>query len=273
MGARDPHRFINELDDEKVQRLIARLESRGKDEVFTGLLHAYASRLELPQRQRILEVGCGTGVVVRALARREDFAGKLIGVDQSPAFIEAGRRLVTEEGLADRVELRVGDAHKLEFDDGNFDVGVAHTLVSHVTDPLAVVRELARVVRPGGTVAIFDGDYASLSYAHPDEGVGRTMDLALAQATFNNPLIMRELPRRFSSLGLELVDTVSNVVLEIGNASYFRSFADTYAPHVVDAELLSRDAVDSWLAYQHQAMDQGEFFASCNYYTYITRRQ
>ncbi len=273
MSARDPHRFINELDDEKVQRLIDRLESRGKDEVFTRLFGAYADRLDLPHRKHVVEVGCGTGVVVRALARRQDFPGKATGVDHSLAFIEAGRRLAAEEGLAGRVELRVGDAHELDFDDGHFDVGIVHTVISHVTDPLAVLREVSRVVRRGGAVAIFDGDYASLTYAHEDHEAGRAMDQALARATFNNPLIMRELPERFSSVGLELTDTVPNVVSEIGSASYFRSFAETYAPLVADAGLLPKDFVDSWLAYQHQAMDKGCFFASCNYYAYIARRR
>lgn len=83
--------------------------------------------------------------------------------------------------------------------DDAFDTVIAHTLISHVTEPETVLREMARVVRPGGSVAIFDGDYASLTYGYPDHDTGRTMDSALANATFNNPLVMRDLSRLLPS--------------------------------------------------------------------------
>ena len=67
----------------------------------------------------------------------------------------------------------VGDAHDLDFAAASFDAVVAHTLLSHVRDPLAVLAEAARVVRPGGTVAIFDGDYASLTFGSSDARLGR----------------------------------------------------------------------------------------------------
>jgi len=76
MGPRDPHRFVNELDDATVERLIARLESRAKDTVFNSLFDKYVTRLKLPLSAHVLEVGCGTGTMLRALARRPDFAGK-----------------------------------------------------------------------------------------------------------------------------------------------------------------------------------------------------
>lgn len=272
MTARDPHRFVNELDDDAIQRLVDRLESRAQDAVFTRLLEAYADRLNLGGAERVLEVGCGTGAVLRQLARRDDFAGTAVGIDQGVAFIDAARRLAGREGVDDAVEFRVGDVHELDVPDGAFDVVIAHTLVSHVTDPEAVVREMARAVRPGGTVAIFDGDYASLTYAYPDHALGREMDTALATATFNNPLVMRELPRLLPALGLELADARGEAVAEIGTGSFFRSFAETYAPLVADAGLLPAATVETWLATQRRALEEGTLFASCNYYTFLARR-
>ena len=61
-------------------------------------------------------------------------------------------------------------------------------------------------------------------------------------------------------------------VFEIGNGSYFRSFAETYAPAVVKAGMLSAEKVDAWLKAQLESMAKGTFFASCTYYTYLTRR-
>ena len=75
----------------------------------------------------------------------------MTGVDLSPEFIAVAGRLAREEGVAERVEFLTGDAHGLGFPTASFDAVVAHTLVSHVRDPLAVLGEAARVVRPGGS--------------------------------------------------------------------------------------------------------------------------
>lgn len=212
MCARDPHRFSNQLDDTTTQRLIDRLESRAKDTVFTRLFDQYISKLHFPQAGRTLEIGCGTGAMARALIHKENFSGKVVGVDQSAAFIEAAERFAMAEGVGESVEFHVGDAHDLDFEDESFDVVIAHTLVSHVTDPQRVLREVVRVMRRGGSLAIFDGDYASLTYAFPEREFGRQMDHALALATFNNPLIMRDLVRLLPEIGLEVKETLANVV-------------------------------------------------------------
>lgn len=271
--ARDPHRFVNELDESAVDRLIARLENRAKDTVFSSLFDKYVTRLPQPSlAARVLEVGCGTGAMTRALARRPDFSGRALGVDQGEQFIKAAREFAAAEHVADRVDFQVGDAHALELADGSFDVVIAHTLISHVAEPESVLAEMARVVRPGGTVAIFDGDYASLTYALSDHELGRRMDVALANASFNNPLIMRDLPRLLPRFGLRLLSAWGDAVAEVGQGSYFRSFAETYAPYVASAGLIDAETVNAWLAVQRQALDAGTFFASCNYYTYLAFR-
>ncbi len=272
MFARDPHRFVNELDDASLDRLITRLECRAQDAVFRRLLDRYVESLALPPSVRILEVGCGTGAVLRSIAHRSNFTGSAIGIDQCDAFISAAVEFAQIERVDERISFQVGDAHALDFPPATFDIVIAHTLISHVTTPLAVLGEMARVARPGGTIVVFDGDYASLTYAYPDHGFGHKMDIALANATFNNPRIMRDLPRLIPGFALRLTTAWGNAVVEIGSASYFKSFAETYAPYVRRAGLLPAQAVDVWLAEQHRAMRNGTFFAACNYYTYITHR-
>ena len=142
--------FVNEQDDATLERFIERLELRGKDPTFVAYREAYLKLLDLPRTAAVLEIGCGTGVVTRAIAARDGFAGTVTGIDQSPHFIAAGEALAIEAGVGDRVRFAVGDAHALDFDDASFDAAVAHTLVSHVRDPLAVLAEAARVVRPAG---------------------------------------------------------------------------------------------------------------------------
>ena len=272
MGGRDVFRFVNDLDEGTVQALIDRLEFRGTDPTFTRLRDGYLAKLPLAAARRLLVVGCGSGVVPRALARRSEVTGEIVGVDQSPAMIEAARRFATDEGVADRVAFDVGDAHALAFPDAAFDVVVFHTVISHVTDPLVALREAARVVRPGGTVALFDGDYASLTFAFPDAGRAKAMDEALIAAVVNNPRVMRDLPALLREIGLDLVEAEGHVFAEVGAGRFFANLAAAYAPMVARAGLLPASEVDAWLAEQRRALERGSFFGACNYYTYVTRR-
>jgi SAM-dependent methyltransferase len=115
--ARDVYCYINELDDATVRAIGDQLEFRGADASFTAMREAYFDRLPLPSARLVLAVGCGTGVEMRALARRAEFGGRVIGIDHSPALVEHGRRLAAQEGVADRLEFRMGDALLLDMPD------------------------------------------------------------------------------------------------------------------------------------------------------------
>ena len=272
MTARDIYRFINEQDDNTMQRIIERLEFRGQDQTFRGWMEAYLNKLELPQSAQILMLGCGTGVEVRTLAGRSDFSGNVLGVDISPALIEAARQLAVEEGVDKHVEFQVGDAHRLEYADDSFDVVVAHTLMSHLENPLGVIKEAARVVRPNCQIAIFDGDYASWTFGYSDPDFAKTMDETLIGFIVNNPRVMRTLPMLLSQAGLKLEETIPHIFTEVGTGSFFLGAAETYAPLIAQADLLPADQVDKWLTEQQNNIQEGTFFASGNYYTYLARR-
>lgn len=270
--AQDPHRISDQLDDATTKRLIDRLESRAKDTVFNQLFTQYIDRLNLSDSAQILEVGCGTGAMMRALARKQKLIHSIVGVDQCTGFIHAARKFAAADGLGDTLIFATGDAHALDFSDASFDVVILHTVVSHTSEPLQVLSESIRVLGKGGRLVIFDGDYTSLTFAAENHELGREMDHALTTASFNNPLIMRDLIRILPDMNMVITDTLSNVVSEIGTASYFKTFAHTYAPLVARSQLLSQTVVDTWLQQQALAMNNGTFFASCNYYTYIAQK-
>ena len=269
----DPHCRSHSLDDKTAGRLIGRLESRAQDAVFTRLFDRYADTLEFSADSRTLEVGCGTGAMLRSLVNKPNFRGRLVGVDQSPAFIGAASGFAADAGIAERVEFRVGDAHALDCADAEFDLVIAHTVISHVVDPKAVVDECARVLRPAGLLVVFDGDYSSLTYGFPDDPeLGRRMDRALAETTFQNPLVMRDLITLLPASGFDIEQTLAEVVAEIGEASYFKSFADTYAPMVASGDMMGAGEVERWTSGQAELIAGRRFFASCNYYTLRSRR-
>lgn len=272
MAARDAMTYINDMDDKVVQMFIDRLEFRGKDPTFVQYRDEYIAKMRLSSSAVVLEIGCGTGVVARAIAARPGFAGHVTGIDQSPTFIAAAQRLAAEAGVETRTEFQVGDVHAIDSPNARFDAVVAHTVISHVLDPLAMLRDAARVVRPGGTIAIFDGDYASWTFASPDHALARAMEVGIIAAVVNQPRVMRDMPRLLRAAGLERVDTLAYVYADIGKGTFFPGAMEGYAPLVAREGLVPAEQVDAWLAEQRSAMEGGVFFAACNYYAYLARR-
>ena len=122
----------------------------------------------------LLDVGCGPGTVTVDLARRVA-PGRVVGLDVSPDPLAEARALADREGVS--VTFAVGDTYALEAADDSFDVVHAHQVLQHLTDPVAALREMARVCRPGGVVAVRDVDYAAMTWYPLDAGLDRWLDL------------------------------------------------------------------------------------------------
>jgi demethylmenaquinone methyltransferase/2-methoxy-6-polyprenyl-1,4-benzoquinol methylase len=129
----------------------ARLLSFGQDPRWRSYL---VSRIPA-DATRVLDVASGTAAVAIELARRSP-SRQVIGLDQSTEMLNAGRARVREAGLSDRIDLREGRAESLPFGDAEFDALTFTYLLRYVDDPAATMRELARVVRPGGTIAMLE---------------------------------------------------------------------------------------------------------------------
>jgi demethylmenaquinone methyltransferase/2-methoxy-6-polyprenyl-1,4-benzoquinol methylase len=109
------------------------------------------SRLAVTANDEVLDVATGTAAVAIELVRRTGCT--VIGLDQSREMLVVGRERVAAAGLADRIELVEGNAETLPFPDGHFAGLTVTYLLRYVDDPGATLRELARVVRPDGTMA------------------------------------------------------------------------------------------------------------------------
>ena len=109
------------------------------------------SRIDAGPMDTVLDVATGTAAVARELVRQKDCF--VVGVDSSLEMLEEGRRRVALEAATKKIRLLEGDARSLPFADGQFDALTFTYLLRYVDDPPATLRELARVVRPGGTIA------------------------------------------------------------------------------------------------------------------------
>lgn len=116
---------------------------------------AMVAAVDATPGDRVLDVATGTGLVAAELVRR--YGCEVVGIDQSPEMLAAARdRLARDPALAARVALLAGEAEDLPFEDGAFDHLTFTYLLRYVDDPAAALAELARVVRPGGRVAMLE---------------------------------------------------------------------------------------------------------------------
>lgn len=116
----------------------------------------------------LLDIGCGPGTLTVDLARRVA-PGRVVGIDASGAVLDGARRRADDAGVD--VEFAEGDVYRLDLPDDAFDVVHAHQLLQHLTDPVAALREMRRVTRPGGIVAIRDSDYGAFTWYPASSGL------------------------------------------------------------------------------------------------------
>ena len=110
----------------------------------------------------VLDVGCGPGTITADLATLVT-PGRVTALETTEAALGLARAEIDRRGLTN-VDFAVGDVHRLDFADDSFDVVHAHQVLQHVTDPVAALREMRRVTRPGGVVAVRDSDYAAFTW-------------------------------------------------------------------------------------------------------------
>lgn len=133
------------------------------------VLRSAIQALRLPPRSRGLDVGCGIGMLTMQLAEATGPAGRIIGLDLSSEVVACAVDRTVKEGMADRISFCVGGAASLPFGDECFDWALSVDLVGYAPiEPLPLIEELARVVKPGGSVAIFGWSSERLLPGHPE---------------------------------------------------------------------------------------------------------
>jgi ubiquinone/menaquinone biosynthesis C-methylase UbiE len=236
------------------------------------VLRGYLNAMDIDAANTLLDMGCGTGVAARTIARRADFPGRVIGIDLSPYLVRAAKRLSDEEGLRGRIEFRSGDTRDLDIPDDTFDAVVAHTLVSHVPEALTVLKEAGRVVKPGGLIAVFDGDYASMTFALDEPVQSKKYDEALVDALVTSPQVMRQMPRLIQQAGLEMLRIFPYIMVEVGKGDFWLSAIDAYEKLAPKSGAITEEEATSWANALHKASDRGVFFGASNYYTHIAQQ-
>ena len=202
-GSRSLWRDTAALGATQARELADRLELRAAVQDEVEARAADLGLLGVAEGDRVLDVGCGSGVVTRELSRRVGPSGRAVGIDPSPAFLAIARELALAEGLGGRVEFQEGGALALPFADGTFDAAIAVTALSHTPGAEGAIPEMARVVRQGGRMAVFDLDTDMTSITHPDRALTRRIVAAASDATAVDGWLSRRLPLLFARAGLQ----------------------------------------------------------------------
>jgi ubiquinone/menaquinone biosynthesis C-methylase UbiE len=226
------------------ERYVAYLDEQAATPFWRALKRETLDALELTPGARALDIGCGTGDEVRAMA----LAGAdAIGADPSQVLLAEARRR-TPADVAARFEAARAEA--LPFADAELDAVRVERTLQHVDDLDAAIREIARVTRPGGRLAAVEPDWNTLVV---DDEVSATVRERWA-ARIRNPSVGRELRRRFAAFEPLRFEARTSLITDVAFAERQLDLAE-----LLDAPALAR-------------LRAGPFVSAITYFLLVGRR-
>lgn len=219
-----------------------------------------------------LDVGCGLAHLALELAQDVAPGGRVVALDNSEHMAAEAAVRVADAGLGDTVEVRQGDATALDLPDASVDFVVAAQVYSYVADVGRAVAEAARVLRPGGRLAVLETDWDLCTYESADPRLARQMIEARAHH-FAHPHLPRQLHRLLRAAGLRLARCEAVPLIE---TSYDpESFGAGLLPVMRGAALRSgidAAAADQWVAEIRSRTAAGDYFFATFRFVFVATK-
>jgi len=153
----------------------------------------------------VLDCGCGPGSITMGIAVRIA-PGEVVGIDFAQSQIERAKTAAAQGGVRN-VRFDTGDVYSLPVDNGTFDRVFSHALMEHLADPVAALRELCRILRPGGVIGVCSPDWGGFMLSPPSPELTRAVDayMALQSKNGGDVRVGRKLGLHLSAAGFEAV--------------------------------------------------------------------
>lgn len=247
---------------------LARAAAMGSAQAYKQ--HAYAA-LQVAQGARVLDVGCGVGGDVRAIAELVGKTGRVVGLDFAEAFLAEARRQSVDYPT---VEYRLGDAHALPFADGAFDAVRSERVFQHLAEPAAALAEMRRVTRAGGRVVVTDPDWDTLVIDLPDHvALERRIRTVRTDVVTRNGRIGRELARLFREVALADIGVTPTAVYVSDYQLANEGCALEHAAEVArGAGVVSADEAATWIDELRRVAATSQFWCAVTVFTVSGRR-
>ena len=226
--------------------------------------------LQLVAGERVLDIGSGPGLLAREMASSVGPQGRVCGVDLSEAMVAMASKRCADQPWT---EFRTGDATTLPYPENSSDAAVSTQVYEYVQDVPAALRELHRVLRPGGRAVILDTDYGSL-VIHTEEPARMARVLAAWDKHFVHPDLPRRLSRQLRDSGFELRQRSAIPMFnpEFQDNTYGKGMLSMMAAFAARNGVPQSEA-DAWFAEFSELGKRGEFFFSLNRYLFVAEKK
>ncbi|TIP10393.1 methyltransferase domain-containing protein [Mesorhizobium sp.] len=259
---------VTNLDSSMQERLAGMLEARGADPRQQAMRRAFLSGIDFPADAHVVDVGCGTGVLTRMLARWPN-VDKVVGVDPAASLIREPQVLASD--LAN-VTFNEADGRSLPFGGEAFDVAIFDSTLSHVPGPVRALAEAHRVLRPAGWLAVFDGDYATSTVELCDHDPLQTCVAAMMANSVNDRWLMRRLCRLVRDSGFDIVSFHSHGFSETTGGAYMLSVVDRGADILSASGTIGEETASAMKSEARRRVNAGTFFGHIAYASLIARK-
>ena len=264
----DPYANLAASDRATQEAIADAMQARAEDPEQIALRRTYLAPLKLPPSAVAVEFGSGTGDVTRDLV---DMAGAAtaIGIEPGPVMVERA-----EARFAHRPDLsfRTGDAAETGIPDRSVDLVAMHTLLCHAPRYEAIVAEAFRILRPGGLVAVFDGDYDTANCAIGAFDPLNQVLHFMIDHTVTNRWIARELRPLLARHGFAVERLAAHAYLAGPEPAYFRSVIDRGLAVMQARGLLSELGAAGLAAEMAQRIATGRFFGFMSYVSAVATK-
>ena len=264
----DVYATIDQQPRELVETIANVLELRAGSAQQQAMLQSYLGHIDFPQAARVIDIGCGTGPVTEVLAYWPR-VGEVLGVDPSPVLIAKAR---AQRGAITNVSFQEGDGRALPLGASEFDIAVIHTVLSHVPEPQRILAEAFRIVRPGGWLAVFDGDYETITAAlSAHDPLGACIE-SFKESFIHDIWLMRKLPSLVSGAGFRTVRFDSHGYIEAAEPNYLLTVLDRGTDTLVKAGVIGPALGEALKSEARRRAQCGAFFGHIGYASLIARK-